>query len=402
VTEGESRHDLAIRASIIASAFRYAMPEDTLMPGERKCLCPSHAIRGRSLIERSAYLKGFVAILLWSVLVGSALHAFGQTATLQGAWRQKAFDGIFSDDRASPKIDNGYLLSFRRTRTDSSNEADILLQSLAGGERRQLSFWPERVSVVWFADVSATLSKHLIVVGSFLRSDEAGPRNFVSEVDFEGHTLNTVDLGTFEPELACSANDGSFWVLGQDWDAEKSGAAYELLRNYAPDWRLIRSALNRKDLPYRVNLSARLHYAGGGTGRAFLVCGEKSVGVYIGPAITWAEVSFSDGGQTTWRVKLPPPRARITGFALLGEQVYSSFYTVFKDNSNPQQGLYKLNSSQPSSAVWEPIDGTIAAYGSNRSFSTLIGGDSGSLVYVRSGMVEAGEAPILFWSKPSF
>ena len=348
----------------------------------------------------SSHVRRAVALLLWVAVLGYSPYGFAQTSTLPSPWQQKAFEGVFSDDRALPKIDNGYLLSFRRTLTEST--AAVLLESLGGGERREISYWPDNVSVVWLADVSVSMTKHLIIVGSFLRTDDVTPQNFASELDFEGHVLNTFELGSYEPELTCTTGDGSFWVLGQDWGAETSRSTYEMLRNYSADGRLIKSALKRKDLPYRVNLSARLHYAGGGPGKAFLVCGDKSVGVYVGPAITWAEVALSDGTQTTWRVKLPPPRARITGLALLGGQVYGSFYTAFKDNSNPQRGLYKLNLGQMPSAVWETVEGTIAPDGSSRSFATLIGSDSGSLVYMRNEMVSAHGAPILFWSRPSY
>lgn len=346
-------------------------------------------------------LHGVVLLLLCLVIIGSMPYAFAQTSGLRGAWRQKAFEGVFSDDRSSPKIENGYLLSFRRTLTDSTRNDAVLVESLASGERHQFSFWPDYVSVVWVADVCVTLTKHLIIVGSLLRPDDVAPRNFASEVDFEGRTLNTVDLGTYEPELTCATRDGSFWTLGQDWTAEASGSDYQMLRNYSLDSHMIKSALKRKDLPDRVNLSARLHFAGGRPGKAFLVCGEKSTGAYIGPAITWVEVALSNGAETTSGVKLPPPRARITGLALLGEQVYGSFVTTFKDNSTPQQGLYKLNLSEVSAGIWEPVGETVAPVGSTRSFSRLIGADSGSLVYLRNEMLSNDGAPILYWSKPT-
>jgi hypothetical protein len=340
-------------------------------------------------------------LLLCFAVVHSTPSVFGQTASLQTAWQQKVFQGAFSDDRTTPKIDHGFLISFRRTLTDSSESDAIRLDSLDRNEHYQLPFWPERAMVAWIADVSVTSDKHLIIVGSLLRQEESSPRHFASEVDFEGHIFSSIDFGNYEPELTCTAGDGSVWVLGQDWDAETSRSPYRMLRNYSREGHLIRSALSRKDVPYRVNLSARLHHAGGGPGKAFLVCGDKIVGVYIGPAITWVEVALSDSVQRTWRVKLPPPRARITGLALLGEEVYGSFNTASKDGSNPQRGLYKLNLSQQPSAVWEPVDGTIAPTSLNRSFSMLMGSDGLSLVYLRNEMVSPEGVPILLWSKPS-
>src|SRR4029077_19245440 len=232
---------------------------------------------------------------------------------------------------------------------------------------------------------------------SFSRSADRVPINFISESDVAGRTPTTIDMGTYEPELACVAPDGTVWTFGQDWSAERSDIPYSLLRNYSSKGRLLGSYLPSDSLPpARLNFSPRLHRMGGAPGRIFLQCGQQSVGAYIGPVGAWVEIDPAEKTSRVWQVDLPSP-AIITGLALLERhEVYCSFKgqnTVFI------RGFFKLNLSQPKVATWEPIQGMVEyldiAHKSTPPMS-VIGADGSSLVYQQIN----SDSHIFYWVRP--
>jgi hypothetical protein len=323
--------------------------------------------------------------------------AVSQSNGLPAPWQQKAVSVTLFPDHTIPKIDHGYTVVSRRMIIDGIQQEAIYLKSLADGTERQTSFWISGASVIWINDLAAASSDKLFVVGSFRRSADGVPINFVAEADMSGHTLRTIDMGSYEPELACVAPDGSFWTFGQDWSAERSDIPYSLLRNYSSTGRLLGSYLPSDTLPpARLNFSTRVHRMGGARGRMFLQCGQQSVGAYIGPVGTWVEIDFADKTSQVWQVN-PPSAGMMTGLALLKRhEVYCSFRgqnTVFV------RGFFKLNLSQPKIATWEPIAGMVqylnVAQKSPPAMS-VIGADGPSLVYQS---IDSGRH-IFFWIRP--
>jgi hypothetical protein len=316
---------------------------------------------------------------------------------LPGPWQQKVVSIPPFPGHTLPKIDHGYILFARWIIVDGLQHDALYLKSLADGTEHRLSFWLHGASIIWVNDLTITSDGELFVVGSFSRLRDGTPINFMAQLDRTGSTHATIDMGTYEPELACVTSDRSVWTLGQDWSAERSDISYQLLRNYSSTGRLLGSYLPSDSLPpVRLNFSTRLHRLGGSPGRVFLQCGDESVGAYIEAARTWAEIDLANRTAQMWQIS-HPSFGYVTGFALLGKhQVYCSFKgrnTVFV------RGFFKLNLGQPKVATWDPIPGMVEYVNVNHEsppVMSVIGADGRSLVYQKID----SERHTFFWVRP--
>jgi hypothetical protein len=336
--------------------------------------------------------------LLLALGVGTSSNgAISQSNGLPAPWQQRKVSVPMFQGQTIPKIDHGYVLFSRRVIIDEIQREAIYLKSLADGTERRTSFWLTGASVIWINDLAVASADKLFVVGSFSRSAGGVPINFVAESDMAGHTLTTIDMGTYEPELACVSGDGSVWTFGQDWSAERSDIPYSLLRNYSSTGRLLGSYLPSDSLPpARLNFSTRLHRLGGARGRMFLQCGQQSVGAYIGPVSTWVEIDLADKSSRAWQVNFPSI-GNITGLALLERhEVYCSFKgqrTVFV------RGFFKLNLSQPKIGEWDPIPGMVEYLNiaqKSLPVMSVIGADGPSFVYQKID----SNGHTFFWVRP--
>jgi hypothetical protein len=305
------------------------------------------------------------------------------SSVLPKPWQQKAISYDWVPGQTIPKIDHGSIVIHRRIVVDEMQNDALYLKSLADGTEHRLPFWLNGASVIWINDLAIASVDRVFIVGSFSRASNEPIVNFMAESDMTGHVVRTVDMGSYEPELSCVSSDGSLWTFGQDWSAERSDISYSLLRNYSSTGRLLASYLPSDSLPpAKLNYSTRLHRLGGTPGRIFLQCGEQSVGAYIGPLRTWAEIDLGDRTSHTWLMTLPSA-GRITGLALLGEhQVYCSFRgwkAVFV------RGVFKLTLDEPKVAAWEPVSGMVEYLnisGKSRPARFVYGADGPNLVYV--------------------
>lgn len=360
-------------------------------------------------VLRSAFRILCLAAFLTACL-GDA--AYCQMGTLPSAWQQKEFPGVvWRLDRTPPKIDNGYVVSFRQNLKNGPQGDSIHLNSLATSQESQVSFWLPGASSVWINDVAVSSNQRLIVVGAFAQAADGTARNFLAETDLTGRLVNTIDMGSYEPGVVCTEKDGSIWMIGQDRGAPAAGHSYPILSNYSEDGHLLRSYLTNQDFPFvQLNLSARLRDLGGTPGRVFIQCGSQYVGAYIGPARSWVQVRLSDGTGQRWRVRIPVQGASvITGLAWLGGTVVYGSFRTGPDNSDSAgngvivRGLYKLDLSLPGTAIWKPMTTSPDALG--LSFGAVVGEDSDSLVYIKlssapTKIVSSGpKMPILFWAK---
>lgn len=328
-------------------------------------------------------------------------NGFAQSNGLQAAWQKKPFGNAYSRERTWPKIENGYLISFRRSATNDAPDDMVDLISLASNQETKLRFWLNGASTMWLNDATVTPSQHVLIAGSFLRGGNDTTNNFITELDNRGQILTTVDLGAYQPGEICAGNDGSIWTVGHDWKAEAAKTPYDLLRNYSSGGQLLRSYLRRSDL--RVDkLDLSMRYEGRTPGRIILQCGEMSVGAYIGPAMTWTEVKLNDGTAQTWRMIPPALNVRVSGVALSGlHQVFASFITILgADKSTYQKGLYMLNINEGRpTADWQPVVGTVSPLATKYAFQKLVGSDGTSLVYLGQSATPDGDGWFLFWSK---
>jgi len=315
-------------------------------------------------------------------------------------WRQRqlAASESFGLD-ALPRVGNGYLWSFQHVISDSRNST-ILVSSVASNERVQLPFWISGASVIRIEDVAVTPGHTVLIAGTFERSSDPSERHFVTEMDLSGKTLATFDLGEYEPERVCGTQDGTVWTLGQIWSSENSGGSYSLLRHYSVSGELVRSYVERRDLPAKaLDLGGRFRQTGPPLvpGRTFLRCGEDTVGVYIGPALTWIQVGTGDGEAKMSRVSPPSPTVAMSGLALLGSTVYASFRGVIPGDST--KALYMLKFSPGGKSIWDLVRVKNASDKAT-GFQRLVGSDGPSLVELVGQPRGLKGSNLLVWIRP--
>jgi hypothetical protein len=331
---------------------------------------------------------------LWfcAVLIGNfALNAFAQTTSLQAPWQKKAFGDAFSlAERIFPRIDHGYLLSFRPT-IQRASHGDIVLQSLVTGETRQLTFWFGGASEIHIAAASINKAEERVyVAGSYVRQADIAVTDFIAELDLTGHIVRTFGLGLYRPRRICAADDGTLWTLGQvlNENGEDSGAASGMLRNYSVNGQLLNAYLPGSEFPVVSRNIAK-------KSRVFLSCGDESVGVYLGPARRWIEIPFGGGAAQQWQIEPPQSAPTMTHLTLLGKgTVYASFRNRESSASN---AIYGINRGPNGEVRWTRISQKLRV-GAKAVGKVLMGRDGPSVVYLERTSSELN--PTLYWSKP--
>lgn len=309
--------------------------------------------------------------------------------------KQMAVPGSFNRNLSFPQAEHGYLVShvFRVT---APGQTAILAQSLATGESTKLPFWIGGASKVFFEDAGVTPAGSLLVAGYYIRAADVAQVNFVDEVQLTGQVVNRVDTGAFTADRVCMATDGTIWTLGQEMAVEESANGrvpnYGMVRSFSIGGDLLAQFVSRS----RIRQPLELRTGQPTSNIAYLRCGEKSVGVYLGPIRTYYEMPAGTGVFQSWKVQ-PVASNRITSLYLTDSKtVYASFRN--QPSANPFRGLYVLDLAHAGTAKWIPVPGTVSLETAG-SFDVLVGTDGGNLIHQKVGVLAEG-APVLFWSKP--
>jgi hypothetical protein len=368
-------------------------------------------------LNRVTTPAGLLAIALCCIWLSSATVA--QSQHLSPTWQQKSYANSFSRQRTIPRVDHGYLLSFRH-RIFDSKESNLFLRSLNTGSEQSLSFWIDGATEIRAEDAAVSSGGQVYVVGSLMRAGQLDLTNFVAAVDRSGNPPRVFDLGSFTPKRVCAANDGTIWAFGLTLGGHgEDGHGDRLLRQYSPDGRLLNAYLPNKKFPALASRGFRREAVS-------LACGDDSVGVYLARPPRWIEVQSSDSVAYKWRIQSAPPGI-VTGVALMNShELYATFATrtVGTDGKvNVASTLYQLNlpvdghglSLLPSASnpltSGSPL-GDLSSGGRPRGSWTpliddsdsragnvfLLGRDDQSLVYV--GRKSEGLDPVLYWVRP--
>jgi len=332
-----------------------------------------------------------------------ALALLGQSSGVS-ITSTKAFPTAFSPSRSFPVVSNGYILSFGRTVTPQ-NGATIQVTSLAGIDLQVPFAPPGNAHIAMLTRASMTAAGDLVVAGQSAGSN--GTTGFVVEQSLGGKISSAINTGSYIPTQVCSAADGTIWTLGQVPSIESLSVGSDrtaLLRAYGVDGVLKGSYLPRNSLPQGspapLNLFPESRTFAGLSTRAFLSCGDNTVGSYIGaPFNLWTEVTMGNGKVQQWSVAPISSYqasggalkgARLSGLVLLSQnRVYGSW--EFMDGS---RGLYKLKFNSADSLTWVPVSLP------SDQIAKLLGRDGGSLIYV-TGAASPRNNPSLNWGTPS-
>jgi hypothetical protein len=212
--------------------------------------------------------------------------------------------------------------------------------------------------------------------------------------------LSTIDLGSYTAERVCSAANDTFWTFGQQLDGEgvASRFAYDMLRNYGYDGKLLRSYLSRSTLPASIlDFHPTGSVFGSGVDYAALSCGVESVGLFMGrPVRQWVEVDMVSGTLQHWNVDALSGGS-FTGLTLVNKHMVFASVLMSRSFASPSvaptRGLAVL-SIRPgdAGASWAPV----ADPGSQPTFARLLGRDGTSLVHLRG--FQSPVSPVLYWS----
>jgi hypothetical protein len=367
-----------------------------------------------SRVAPLACLATAVLCLLW--LDGSSM---AQSQHLSLAWQQKTFASAFAKQRTMPRVDHGYLLSFRH-RIFENDESNLFVRSMDTGEEQATAFWIKGASEIRAEDVAANSKGQIYVAGSMMRPGQVTLTNFVAEVDRSGNPPRVFDLGSFTPKRVCGANDGTIWAFGLTLGGHgEDGHGERLLRQYSSDGALLNAYLPDKKFPTLASRGFR-------RAAVTLTCGDESVGVYLARPARWIEVQSGKPVAYKWRIQSPPPGI-VTGAVLVGShEVYATFATrtLGADGKvNVSSTLYKLNlpidgqipslsQSSPASFVDTSRVGSLPSGDRPRGIWTqlvdpsdsrsgnifLLGRDAQSLVYV--GRKAESSDSTLYWVRP--
>lgn len=334
--------------------------------------------------------------MTWTALVlasAGAAHAgppAAEHAVMGPVARQQTLKTAFAPDsgRSSPVASHGFLVSHAR-RIAPGHKPGLFLTSLSTGEEFRLPLQISKASTIRVQSSAVAVDGSVLVAGSYKpRERGRSAVNFVARVDRDG-VKAVHDLQDYMPQRICAAPDGTFWTFGQEPSKEARVSPrggdwnYFLLRQYSAAGVLQGSFLERSALPPR-----RLKYTADvpGSNWAFLRCGERSVGAYVGRGtrfFLWTEVNMATGQAYARSVRVLR-KATISGLALLGErQVFASF--------NPG-GLHQLVDVPGRPSRWTPV----AAADGSRPELKLLGRDGGDLVHLRGERVT--QRPIVYWS----
>jgi hypothetical protein len=382
-------------------------------------------------------LKHALFAFCWLCLIAAVLAQ----DTLPPSWKELNFPVVVPPkEYAIFKMGGSYLWTFRRLLTIREQQFDAVdVHSLNDKSHTLISFWIEGAQTIQVEDVAVTHDRVALLVGSSstAQADQDGnakenvttKARFLAARDFSDGTVVDVNLGPYDGAQVCEAGDGTVWVLGQDLSAEHNGRPYRLLRQFTMAGKAVGTYLDRAEIPIRnLVLSPSFQENNGSEvfrgDRVVLSCSDESVGVYIGAAQTWSEVRIKDGSTQTWNLKLPSPRAMMTGLVLLDQHVvYASFRVLspaealrrqlMLGNQSPPppaalstgeaailRGLYILKLGREGKGSWQEVSGTISPVGTPGAFARLIGSDGENLVYVRSPSPPARRSPTIVWLKP--
>lgn len=355
-------------------------------------LHPSHPQRSPCRRKATLYASELAAswtrtLLCYSILfLTCSVGALSQPGP-SGSWQIQEFSGALSLERTFPRIDNGYVFSFRPTIQGGSSD-DVVLSSAVTGGKYQFSFSLPGMSEIHISDMSVDPSGQIYVVGSSLKPKDATLTNFLAKVDLSGR-ITSLSLKTYRPQRVCTAKDGTLWMLGEVLTEEPADNPVGMLRNYSTEGRLRAAYLSHFDFPVvSRNLAKR--------SQIFLSCGEESVGAYLGPARLWVEIPYGDSPAEQSKVQ-PPLSTAMTRLVLIHK---GEVFATFRDRDS--QGrlsvfntLYRLTLNQ-STPGWRRISGMAPA--SETPLKALLGRDGPYLVYV--GNSNSDQHLTMNWSKP--
>jgi hypothetical protein len=368
--------------------------------------------RGERLPSQFVVAKVLFSVFGLLAIVAMSLSTANSSALPQ-AWQEKTVPQAFSAGNTLPRVDRGYVLSFR-TKTTNGNHSNIIVHSLATGEQREITLWIDGASEIRLEDVAISPTGETLVAGSHTRAGDPTLTNFVAEIDKTGNLVKLHDLGSYRPKRVCAADDGSFWSMGLSMGGEAAdGFGERLLRQYSPDGQLLNAYLPSKKFP----VLSREDYK---RSAVTLSCGDESVGLYIARPARWIEVDLKSSVVHKWRVQ-PTPEGRVTGLVLRGShEVYATFVarsvgsdagsavssTAYKlqvpldhsrvSSTGETTAFDQLQSDTRPKATWQPL--TAGSGGLTSANRFLVGRDDRSLIYL-GGRVQ-GAAPTFYWVRP--
>jgi hypothetical protein len=178
----------------------------------------------------------------------------------------------------------------------------ILLLDTAGGPLREVPVTVSSVARTKLNDVAVSPSGVVCVTTTLVSADNR-TTSAIFWIDKAGNIDKIVETAPFAASALAFADDGTLWAMGREYDADKRDKAdCDVLRQYDPMGRLMRSALPKSSLSGRLSLGATL------------VAGQGRVGVLT--QSEWVELSSSGAVLGRWPIRTLARKEQITGVAM--------------------------------------------------------------------------------------
>ncbi len=238
-----------------------------------------------------------------------------------------------------PKWENGYLATF-----DLPGETlspSIYLHSADGKQLFEFGVSIPASVETTITDVAVSSAREVAVAGGAATSD-GRHSGFIAYSGMKAGSISVVRTWPFVPRRICFGIDGTLWALG--WELDATGTehvAYDVLRQYGRDGKLLKSALPRNILS--VARSAGI------VQESQLASSGKAVGIYSEQTNEWLEVSIETGllvGRWPGRSG-PDCRVRSVGRTTSGVV----YLTCESRDKSRQRTTHKL---EPSTHLWRP------------------------------------------------
>lgn len=331
------------------------------------------------------------AVLVFSLVQLRLSAQESSTITLTRSEAHVLFDqtALFGPETPMPRWENGYLIS-RRVETFAPDSPNVRLYDKTGTMVSSATVWfpgSERVALT-----SATAGPHgeVIASGEADRPDGARAR-FIASIDAAGK-MTALQTGDFDPDLVCSAPDGTIWSLGgTGWDsATHHPKPGETFRHFDMQRGQIGAYVPRSTFPD----------SPGPYELSYISCGANIVAAYS-PTGVYIEMSYGSDSPLVYKANLPAGY-QLSGLAIQGPKRVIGLlqkYVKYNLDNTGVNGLYSLDFDDANStALWVPVPGAAGGYATPGMPTRLWGIDGDNLVVSHSQDVAPGS---LHWDSLS-
>jgi hypothetical protein len=330
---------------------------------------------GRSTARMNIRYREGSKLMRLSVCTASILLATFSLAQAVGSEKVSTPNRTMSvsqdySDQTMPLWSRGYVFYL------GSEDGSVTVYSAGTDSAKialQTRIWPAGTSIVRMHAASAAPSGIFAVGGTAFTGSGSGS-GFIAFFG-PGQNPMLVQLPNTSIAALVFADDGTLWALVRQIDSSLNElSAYDLIRHYSVEGRLLGTAISRSALASATK--------GVTQGAASMTASRDTIGVYLDRAGIWAELSYDGSIRGLWQFpKTPLGAGQRLGFERV---VLTGANEVIRASEvrgkNPKDTIVKVEQLQKSGASLTPAALDYSAV-SSVSYPFLMGADNDQLVW---------------------